>query len=68
MIKHKPFSQPGNCTMHRSKAQRYLAVVVLLTFMLSGGVWGASWFNPLDLATCVARGGQIASSNDSGDT
>ena len=53
--------------MYRSKSTRRLGVVVLLAFMLSGGVLGAG-FNLFDLATCTARSGKVVSRNDSGDT
>jgi hypothetical protein len=53
--------------MYRSNTTRRVGIVVLFTFMLSGGALGA-WFNLFDLATCTARGGEIAVRNDPGDT
>ena len=53
--------------MYRSKATLRLAIVVLFTFMLFGGAFGAG-VNLLDLATCRARRGKVVSMNESGDT
>jgi hypothetical protein len=53
--------------MYRSKTTLRVAIVVLFTFMLFGGAFGAG-FNLFDLATCRARGGKVVSRIDSGDT
>jgi hypothetical protein len=53
--------------MYRSNTTLRVCIVVLFTFMLSGGALGAG-FNLFDLATCRARGGKVVSRNDSGDT
>lgn len=53
--------------MNRSPTIRRLGLVVLLVFVLSGGVFGTG-FNLFDLATCTARGGEVAGRNDPGGT
>ena len=53
--------------MYRSNTTLRVGIVVLFTFMLSGGALGAG-LNLFDLATCRARGGKVVSRNDSGDT
>ena len=53
--------------MYRSKTTLRVAIVALFTFMLLGGAFGVG-VNLFDLATCRARGGNVVSRNDSGDT
>jgi hypothetical protein len=53
--------------MNRSPTIRRLGLVVLFVFVLSGGVFGTG-FNLFDLATCTARGGEVAGRNDPGGT
>jgi hypothetical protein len=53
--------------MNRSNTIRLVTVGVLVAFTLSGGVFGTG-FNLFDLATCTARGGEVADRNDPGGT
>ena len=53
--------------MNRSLTIRRLGLVVLFVFVLSGGVFGTG-FNLFDLASCTARGGEVAGRFDPGGT
>jgi hypothetical protein len=51
--------------MRGSLKYNALAIVVLLVLIIGVGVWG-HLFEPLELTTCTARGGQIAGDYGSG--